>query len=67
MTKFIFIPTNDLTTLQKYNLVPHRHSDIIPCCTAARLSPLQIIYKDQNNTYLQRIIQDLTVESCGCM
>ncbi|BES90498.1 TGFB [Nesidiocoris tenuis] len=55
------------TVVRKYNLIPHKHMDVVPCCTPARLSPLQIIYKDQNNTFLQRIIQDLTVESCGCM
>uniref|UniRef100_A0A146LIR5 Inhibin beta B chain n=3 Tax=Lygus hesperus TaxID=30085 RepID=A0A146LIR5_LYGHE len=55
------------TIMRKYNLISHRHLDVIPCCTPARLSPLQVIYKDQNNTIFQRIIQDLTVESCGCM
>ncbi|KAK9506259.1 hypothetical protein O3M35_008228 [Rhynocoris fuscipes] len=40
--------------------------EIRPCCAPTQLSSLQIIYVNQNGTFLKSTIPNMSVVSCGC-
>lgn len=41
--------------------------ELVPCCTATRLSSIQLLYKDNNETYTYKTLPNMVVDSCGCM
>uniref|UniRef100_A0A1B6DX80 TGF-beta family profile domain-containing protein n=1 Tax=Clastoptera arizonana TaxID=38151 RepID=A0A1B6DX80_9HEMI len=40
---------------------------LVPCCTASRLSAVQLLYMDSNNTVTKKTLPNMVVDSCGCM
>ncbi|CAH1393540.1 unnamed protein product [Nezara viridula] len=55
------------SVLKKLFLTKGPALEITPCCAPTKLSSVQLIYMDQNGTFIQKTIPDLTVEACGCM
>ncbi|XP_063218675.1 uncharacterized protein LOC134528936 [Bacillus rossius redtenbacheri] len=45
----------------------NRDIDLSPCCTATRLSSIQLLYMDGNETITQKTLPNMVVDSCGCM
>ncbi|KAK6620057.1 hypothetical protein RUM44_006457 [Polyplax serrata] len=41
--------------------------ELVPCCTATHLSPIQLIYMDNNETITQKTLPNMVVDACGCM
>ena len=49
--------------------ITNRTAEIVPCCTASKMSPISVIYRDPNNlnnTLKKEILPDMVVDSCGC-
>lgn len=44
-----------------------RNLELVPCCAATKLSPLQLFYTDSNHTATQKTLPNMVVEACGCM
>ncbi|XP_018900941.2 inhibin beta C chain [Bemisia tabaci] len=40
---------------------------LVPCCTATKLSSMTLLYMDKDNSWTEKIIPNMIVESCGCM
>ncbi|KAL3887858.1 hypothetical protein ACJMK2_000247 [Sinanodonta woodiana] len=38
-----------------------------PCCVPTKLSPIQLLYKDNNNNVVSKTYNDMIVEACGCL
>ncbi|KAG8239319.1 hypothetical protein J437_LFUL019079 [Ladona fulva] len=41
--------------------------EFVPCCTATRLSPIQLMYMDDKRMISQKTLPNMAVEACGCM
>ena len=56
-------------------LQKHTHTHLIqqakiggigPCCTSQKMSPISILYHDENNNFLYGTLPGMKVERCGC-
>ncbi|GFG39459.1 hypothetical protein Cfor_08408, partial [Coptotermes formosanus] len=43
-----------------------RQLELVPCCAPAKLSPLQMLYVDNNQTITHVTLPNMVVEACGC-
>ncbi|XP_069693050.1 growth/differentiation factor 8 [Periplaneta americana] len=59
------------STLMQRLLLLHsnqaRQLDLVPCCAPTKLSSLQLLYVDNNQTITHATLPNMVVESCGCM
>ncbi|KFZ65289.1 Derriere protein, partial [Podiceps cristatus] len=44
----------------------HHHGPPQPCCVPVRLSPISILYYDNNDNVVLRHYEDMVVDECGC-
>ncbi|KAH9418551.1 hypothetical protein DERP_003876 [Dermatophagoides pteronyssinus] len=63
--------TNDLYAfphshvLDNYRVV-HKNETISTCCSPSKLSPLSVVYYDNNKNPIKRDIENMIVDECGC-
>jgi len=59
--------------LQKYIQrvgITNRTAEIVPCCTASKMSSISLVYRDPNNlntTVKYETLPNMVIESCGCL
>ncbi|XP_021937532.1 growth/differentiation factor 8 [Zootermopsis nevadensis] len=44
-----------------------RQLELVPCCSPTKLSSLQMLYVDNNQTITHATLPNMVVEACGCM
>ncbi|XP_046405652.1 inhibin beta C chain [Ischnura elegans] len=45
----------------------NKKQELVPCCTATRLSPIQLLYMDNKQTITTKTLPNMAVDACGCM
>ena len=43
-----------------------RREELLPCCTASRMSGISLIYRDENGGVVKSDLPNMKVETCGC-
>ena len=69
MTNHAFVKGLYRTALQNDNPVPQASIDALPtaCCVPVRLSPINILYRNDDDNWIVREMSEMVADQCGCL
>lgn len=69
MTNHAFVKGLYRTALQNDDTVPQASIDALPtaCCVPVRLSPINILYRNDDDNWIIRGMSEMVADQCGCL